>query len=147
MRGKYRYLQSVFTLLLVIVSTSFGGDWEQITELPIWRIGPAAAAVNGKVYLIGGYDIHENLGGRAPALSTVDVYDTQKNTWHAAANMPTPRIGAPTSVFSNEIYVFVDFDRKGPPGLSDKKRTLRCMTLQPIHGTRSGICQHSVMHS
>lgn len=116
MLAKYRYLQWVFILLFVVVSNSFAGDWEQITELPTWRIGPAAAAVKGKIYLIGGYDIQENLGGRAPALSTVDVYDTQTNTWHTAANMPTPRVAAPTAVFSNEIYVFGGFDRNGPRG-------------------------------
>ena len=116
MYEKHRYLPSVFTLLLVIVSTSFAGGWEQITELPTWRIGPGAAAVNGKIYLIGGFDHHENLGGRAPALSTVDVYDTQTNTWHTAANMPTPRVASKTAVFSNEIYVFGGYDRKGPRG-------------------------------
>ena len=116
MFAKYRYLPCVFILLLVIVSTSFAGGWEQVTELPTWRIGPAAAAVNGDIYLIGGFDIHENLGGRAPALSTVDVYDTQTNTWHTAANMPTPRVTAQTAVFSDEIYVLGGYDRKGPRG-------------------------------
>ena len=124
MLAKYRYLQWVFTLLLVVASSSFAGGWEQITELPIWRIGATAAAVNGKIYLIGGYDQHENLGGRAPALSTVDVYDTQTNTWHAAANMPTPRFGAPTAVFSNEIYVFGGYDRKGVRGAFRYKKNV-----------------------
>ena len=63
---KYRYLQWVFILLFVVVSDSFAGGWEQVTELPIWRMGDAAAAVRGKIYLIGGFDHHENLGGRAP---------------------------------------------------------------------------------
>ena len=39
MLAKYRYLQWVFTLLLVVASSSFAGGWEQITELPTWRIG------------------------------------------------------------------------------------------------------------
>ena len=114
----------VFTLLLVIVSTSFAGGWERITEMPILRIGPAAAAVNGKIYLIGGFDHHENLGGRAPALSRVDVYDTQTNTWHTAADMPTPRVAPQTAVFSNEIYVFGGYDRKGPGGALRYKKTV-----------------------
>ena len=124
MLAKYRYLQWVFTLLLVVASSSFAGGWEQITELPIWRIGATAAAVNGKIYLIGGYDQHENLGGRAPALSTVDVYDTQTNTWHTVANMPTPRVAARTAVFSNEIYTFGGYDRKGPRGAFRYKKNV-----------------------
>ena len=121
---KYRYSQWVFILLFVVVSNSFAGGWEQVTELPIWRMGDAAAAVKGKIYLIGGFDHHKNLGGRAPALSTVDVYDTQTNTWHTAANMPTPRVAPQTAVFSNEIYVFGGYDRKGPRGTFRYKNNL-----------------------
>ena len=124
MLAKYRYLQWVFTLLLVVASSSFAGGWEQVSELPTWRIGADAAAVNGKIYLIGGYDQHENLGGRAPALSTVDVYDTQTNTWHTVANMPTPRVAARTAVFSNEIYTFGGYDRKGPRGAFRYKKNV-----------------------
>ena len=116
MLAKYRYLQWVFILLFVVVSNSFAGGWEQITELPMLRSGDAAAAVNGKIYLIGGLDLLENLGGRAPALSTVDVYDTRTRTWRAAPNMPTPRIAPKTAVFSNEIYVFGGYDRSGARG-------------------------------
>ncbi len=124
MLAKCRYLQWVFILLLVIVSTSFAENWEQITELPILRIGHVPAAAGGKIYVIGGFDHHENLGGRAPALSTVDVYDTQTNTWHIAANMPTPRVAPQIAVFSNEIYVFGGYDRKGPGGALRYKKTV-----------------------
>ena len=116
-------MQWVFILLLVIVSTSFARGWEQITELPTWKIGGAAAAVNGKIYLIGGFDYHENLGGRACTFN-VDVYDTQTNIWHTAADMPTPRIGLSTAVFANEIYVFGGYDRKGPRGAFRHKKTV-----------------------
>ena len=125
MHEKHRYLPSVFTLLLVIVSTSFAGGWEQITELPTLRVGTAAAAINGKIYLIGGFDHHKkNLGGRAPALSTVDVYDTQTNTWHTVANMLTPRVAPQAAVFFNNIYVFGGYDRKGPGGALRYKKSV-----------------------
>lgn len=105
MLSKYGYLQSVIALLLV-VPCSFASNWQQITELPTWRIAATASAIYDEIYFIGGFDHRENLGGGAPALSTVDVYDTQTNTWHKAADMPTPRISARAAVFSNEIYVF-----------------------------------------
>ena len=124
MLAKCRYLQWVFILLFVVVSNSFAENWEQITELPILRIGHVPAAAGGKIYVIGGFDHHENLGGRAPALSTVDVYDTQTNTWHIAANMPTPRVAPQIAVFSNEIYVFGGYDRKGPGGALRYKKTV-----------------------
>lgn len=124
MLAKYRFLPSVFILLFVVASNSFAGGWEQVTELPISRFGNAAAAVDGKIYIIGGYDLHKNLGGRAPALSTVDVYDTRTNTWHTVANMPTPRIDPQTAVFSNKIYVFGGYDRKGARGARRYKKTV-----------------------
>lgn len=106
MFAKCRYLQWALILFLVGASNSFAGDWEQVSELPTWRRGMAAAAVNGKIYLTGGFDHHKNLGGGAPALSTVDVYDTRTNTWRKAASMPTARISAKAAVFSTDIYVF-----------------------------------------
>ena len=121
MFAKYKYLQCVITLLLVVASTSYAGNWQQVSELPTWRLAAAAAAVNDEIYLIGGFDLREHLGGGAPALSTVDVYDTQTNTWHKAADMPTPRIGAEAAVFSNQIYVFGGFSRNKPGDFNDKK--------------------------
>ena len=122
--AKCRYLQWVFILLFVVVSNSFAENWEQITELPILRIGHVPAAAGGKIYVIGGFDHHENLDGQAPALSTVDVYDTQTNTWQTAANMPTPRVTPQVAVFSNEIYVFGGYDRKGPRGTLRYKKSV-----------------------
>ena len=148
MFAKYRYLQWVSILLFVVVSNSFAGGWKQVTELPIWRMGDAPAVVKGKIYLIGGFDHHKNLGGRAPALSTVDVYDTQMNTWHTAANMPTPRVAPQTAVFSNEIYVLGGYDRKGPRGAFRYTKNVEMYdTLEPIHGSRNGICQRFVRGS
>ena len=106
MFAKYRCLQWIIILFLVGIFNSFAGGWEQISELPTWRRGMAAAAVKGKIYLIGGFDHHKNLGGGAPALSTVDVYDPKTNTWRKAASLPTARISARTAVFSTDIYVF-----------------------------------------
>lgn len=106
MFAKCRYLQWALILFLVGASNGFAGDWQQISELPTWRRGMAAAAVKGKIYLTGGFDHHKNLGGGAPALSTVDVYDTRTNTWQKAASMPTARISARAVVFSTDIYVF-----------------------------------------
>ena len=127
---KYRYLQWFFIVLFVAVSNSFAGGWEQVTELPISRFGNAAAAVDGKIYIIGGYDRQKNLGGRAPALAIVDVYDTQTNTWHTVANMPTPRVAVQTAVFSNEIYVFGGYDRKGFRGTRRNKKIVEMYDTQ-----------------
>ena len=130
MLGKYRYLQCVFTFLFLIASSSFAGGWKQVTQLPTWRIGGAAAAVGGKIYFIGGFDHKKHVGGRGPALSTVDVYDTRTHRWHAAAEMLTPRIGSRTAAFSNEIYVFGGYDYKGPWGVKRYHKTVEVYDTQ-----------------
>ena len=103
MLAKYRYFQWVFILLFVVASNSFAEGWEEVTELPTWRVGGAAAGVGGKIYLIGGFNY---LGGLEATLSTVDVYDAQTNTWHAAAKMPTPADWAANrSLFQRNLCV------------------------------------------
>ena len=127
---KYRYLGWVFPLLFVVASSSFAGGWEQVTTLPTWRVAGPAAAVGGKIYLFGGFDHKKHVGGRGAALSTVDVYDTQTNTWHAAAEMPTPRIASRTAVFSNQIYVFGGYDYKGRWGVKRYHKTVEVYDTQ-----------------
>lgn len=121
MHAKYRYFQWVLILLFVVVTNSFAGIWEEISELPTSRIGMATATVNGNIYLFGGFDPRENLGGGAPALTTVDVYDTLTNTWHKTADIPTPRISAQAAVFASEIYVFGGFNQTAIRGEKSKK--------------------------
>lgn len=86
--------------------------------------------MGGKIYLIGGFDHKEHVGGRGPALSTVDVYDTRTRTWHASAEIPTPRIGPRAAVFSNEIYVFEGYDYKGPWGVKRYHKTVEVYDTQ-----------------
>ena len=130
MLAKYKYWQWVFIFLFAVVSSGFAGGWEQVTKLPTWRVGNAAAAVGGKIYLFGGFDHKKHIGGRGPALSTVDVYDTRTNTWHAAAEMPTPRIAPRTAVFSNQIYVFGGYDYKGRWGVKRYHKTVEVYDTQ-----------------
>ena len=130
MLGKYRYLQWVLTVLFVTASSSFAGGWQQVTQLPTWRVDADAAAVGGKIYFIGGFDHKKHIGGRGPALSTVDVYNTRMHTWHAAAEIPTPRIGPRAAVFSNEIYVFGGYDYKGPWGVKRYHKTVEVYDTQ-----------------
>jgi N-acetylneuraminic acid mutarotase len=64
--------------------------------MPTARQGLAAAAVNGKLYAIGGYN-------RGP-LATVEEYDPAANAWTAKAPMPTPRQFLAVAVGNNKIY-------------------------------------------
>ena len=85
-------------------------DWEVITQLPTKRWEFATAVVADKVYIIGG-SLFDNHGGPF-GLSTVEIYDTQTNTWQRGADMPTPRTNAKAAVVNGTIYVFGGYHSK-----------------------------------
>ena len=103
--GKTIVTGGVALLLLLMQIESFAGqDWERITQLPTKRWEFSTAVVADKIYLIGG-SLFENHAGPF-GLSTVEVYDTQTNTWQRGADMPTPRTNAKAAVVNGTIYVF-----------------------------------------
>ena len=63
------------------------------------RNDSAAAAVNGKLYVMGGYD------DDGDALSSVERYDLAKNAWEAVSPMSTARIDSAAAVVDGKLYV------------------------------------------
>ena len=111
MFAKYKYLQSVLVLLFIATFANLAEGWQEVSKLPTLRVAKATAVVDDQIYLIGGINVDENLGGSAPPLSRVDVYNPLTNTWHRVADMLTPRIGPKAAVFSTDIYVFGGYTR------------------------------------
>ncbi len=74
-------------------------SWSMGPDLPTPRRSPAVAAVNGKLYAIGGGDSSLN------SFATVEEYDPILNRWTTKASMPTSRVYAATAVIDNKIYV------------------------------------------
>jgi N-acetylneuraminic acid mutarotase len=76
--------------------------WQQRTPMPTARNHHFSAAVNGKLYMIGG-----RLGsGGAGAASPTDVneeYDPATNIWTLKNPMPTPRSGGGSAVYNGAI--------------------------------------------
>ena len=104
----------VFILSLMRIESFAGQNWEPITQLPTERESFATAVVDNKIYLIGG-TLSENRKKLPPGpvgLSTVEVYDTQTNTWQRGVNMPTLRHGAKAAVVNGIIYVFGGYSAK-----------------------------------
>ncbi|HFA48098.1 MAG TPA: T9SS type A sorting domain-containing protein [Bacteroidetes bacterium] len=66
------------------------GEWTQLPDVPDpdgGKIAAAASAVNGKIYVIGGYHVAQS--GNETSSNKVHVFDTQTNTWLADA-APVP---------------------------------------------------------
>jgi N-acetylneuraminic acid mutarotase len=75
-----------------------GNVWTPMALMPTARWNLAAAAVNGKIYAIGG-----SIPNVAD-VNTVEVYDPSTNTWTTAAPMPTARNNLAVAAVNGKIY-------------------------------------------
>jgi N-acetylneuraminic acid mutarotase len=65
--------------------------------MPTPRSGLRAAAVNGKIYAIGGFNM--------TTLGTNEEYDPATDKWASKAPLPTLRLAFGIAVYQNKIYV------------------------------------------
>lgn len=78
-----------------------GSAWTTVSLLPGAGLNaPAAAVVDDRIYLIGGFDLATNVPG-----DRVHVYTPATDTWTAAAPLPAPRGGHAAVVLSARIHV------------------------------------------
>ncbi|MBV9483647.1 MAG: hypothetical protein JO249_23275 [Acidobacteria bacterium] len=87
-------------------------DWKALAAMPSKRGSALAAAVNDKIYIIGGATTIPGSNQTAvhPArpqmsLATVEEYDPATNTWRQRSPMPTARNHAAIGVVNGKIYV------------------------------------------
>jgi len=74
------------------------GTWTTLPSMPTARGWLVAAAVDGKIYAIGGSDTN---GKRA----NMEEYDPSTNSWSSKTPMPTPRDDIVVGVVDGKIYV------------------------------------------
>ncbi|MBA2433548.1 MAG: hypothetical protein H0V54_00420 [Chthoniobacterales bacterium] len=76
------FLSSLWLALAPLGNGQGGGTWETLAPMPVKRQELAAAALNGKIYVLGGLD------GQGLPTATVEVYDPLKGTWSFAQSLP-----------------------------------------------------------
>ena len=80
-----------------------GDRWSLGPQLPQPNNHGMAAAVNGKIYMIGGQTTDDQNG--ATAVNTVYELDPAGGTWVEKAKMPTARSGGVAVVHAGKVYV------------------------------------------
>jgi N-acetylneuraminic acid mutarotase len=85
--------------------------WTQKAPRPSYRSAFAAAAVDGKIYVIGGRGEPDN--GPSPEQGSmqgfkahVEIYDPATNTWSAGHPAPIAMMGRTSCAVGHQIYVF-----------------------------------------
>jgi len=73
------------------------GNWTKKADMPTSRSFASTCAMDGKIYVIGGYDGRE-------IVSTVEEYDPATDTWTKKTDMPTPRYVLAVSAVNGKIY-------------------------------------------
>lgn len=109
----------IFALGLMLISPSYSAInenqngnqevWEQLAPMHQARSRLGVAEVNGKIYAVGGDDIHQVGGcgdplGIGTILNANEEYNPTTNTWTFKMPMPTPRCGFAIAVFNNKVY-------------------------------------------
>ena len=108
MGGNDPQVNPVSTLLVYDTALGFCFCWTTAAPLPTPRINLAAAALNGKIYAIGGL-----LGGGLGVTNIVEVYDPSTNAWTTAAPMQSARHGLSVAVANGKIYAMGGNDNSG----------------------------------
>ncbi len=95
-------LSSIFIGLFCVVSSGLtdGDTWEQKADMLTARFACGSSEIDGKIYVIGGWDSWRD---QSP-LATVEVYDPVTDTWEQKADMPTARGALATAVLDDKIY-------------------------------------------
>jgi N-acetylneuraminic acid mutarotase len=78
---------------------SMANVWEVMAPMSTARSASAAAAVDGKLYVMGGMDGQKRLS------SVVERYDPAKNAWEAVAPISTARDASAAAVLDGKVYV------------------------------------------
>jgi N-acetylneuraminic acid mutarotase len=90
-------------LWLVFVSTGWtqgSGTWETRAPMPVYRQELATGALNGKLYVLGGYDEFGN------STATVEAYNPVTNTWSFAHSLPFAVNHNAAAVAGGKLYSF-----------------------------------------
>jgi N-acetylneuraminic acid mutarotase len=121
----------VLSLILLIFHVPFvvaaEDSWVSKTPMQVARSALGVAAVNGKIYAIGG----SNKSGYAPSMpgySVLDIkhnvatneeYDPATDAWTFKKPMPTPRMSFAIAVYQNKIYCIGGYTENGSTGLNE----------------------------
>src|SRR2546425_7410798 len=85
------------------------GTWTPLAPMPTARQEVAAAALEGRIFVIGGF------GANAEAVATVEVYDPVTDRWEVRMPLPAPTHHLAAAVVGGRLFVAGGDSGAGPP--------------------------------
>jgi N-acetylneuraminic acid mutarotase len=100
-----KFSAPIFGLLFWLIfastgQTQNGGTWQTRAPMPVSRQELATGVLNGKVYVIGGYD------GNGNSTATVQVHNPTTDTWASAHSIPYAVNHNAAAVAGGNLYSF-----------------------------------------
>ena len=90
---------------VVVAADPTLGDWTGVARLQIGRAWAAGAALDGKVYVVGGFPQCDPLDGCWGVLATVEIYDPATNRLTTGTPMLWPRAFANAAALDGKLYI------------------------------------------
>ena len=87
------------TVIVLGASSSTNSFWTTGTNMPTPRSEIGVASLNGKIYVVGGQDVH------AKKLDVVEVYDPGSDKWHSVAPLPHGVDHSGVTSYNGKLYV------------------------------------------
>lgn len=101
---------SLTNITATLADASKIGTWTTGAPAPTKRTEVAAAAVEGKIYVVGGFNKPSLKNALDYAVSrSVEVYDPESNTWSTTAPLPEGRHHAGIAALDGKLYVVGGF--------------------------------------
>jgi hypothetical protein len=94
-------------------------SWTSKAPMNVARGALGVAAVNNKIYAIGGSAKDVRLATTKEFLSTNEEYDPETNTWASRTAMPTPRAAFAITSYQNKIYCIGGKTSSGYTGVNE----------------------------
>jgi N-acetylneuraminic acid mutarotase len=96
---------STRTLLTMDMFDPNTGEWVSKKAMSIDRFLPASVSIDGKIYVMGGTQYFDFGKTPGPDFNTIEVYDTNNDTWTQLAHMPRINWAQSAVAVNGKIYV------------------------------------------
>jgi hypothetical protein len=113
------------------VTPADGLAWRTLAPAPSQRTEVAAAAVGGRIWVLGGY------APDGATLATVEVYDTATDTWARGPDLPVAVNHAMAATLDGVLHIAGGNDGDGPSAQVARLEGDRWRTLAPLPEGRS----------